>query len=96
MVVITAAREQTLMLLGATQQLDFLTRGLSFTARSSMLVLNNIREIFGRQEPPSFHYNPIDESYTLDPRGNYCLQAYREQALRSLQPECKHTGFPEL
>lgn len=65
-------------LFGATQQLDFLTKGLSLTARVAYAGVELYsRNLFRPAEPPSYHYNPEDGSYTLDPRGNYRLQAYR-------------------
>ncbi len=65
-------------LFGATQQLDMLTKGLSFTARVAYAGIEQYsRNLFRPEEPPSYHYNPVDGSYTLDPRGNYRLQAYR-------------------
>lgn len=65
-------------LFGATQQLDFLTKGLSFTARVAYAGIEQYsRNLFRPELPPSYHYNPVDGSYTLDPRGNYRLQAYR-------------------
>ncbi|PWV49117.1 TonB-linked SusC/RagA family outer membrane protein [Chitinophaga sp. S165] len=65
-------------LFGATQQLDMLAKGLSFTARVAYAGIEQYsRNLFRPEEPPSYHYNPADGSYTLDPRGNYRLQAYR-------------------
>jgi TonB-linked SusC/RagA family outer membrane protein len=65
-------------LFGATQQLDMLTKGLSFTARVAYAGIEQYsRNLFRPEQPPSYHYNPVDGSYTLDPRGNYRLQAYR-------------------
>ncbi|MGN6511562.1 MAG: SusC/RagA family TonB-linked outer membrane protein [Chitinophaga sp.] len=66
------------VLFGAKQQLDFLTKGLSFTARVAYAGIEQYsRNLFREAEPPSFYYNPADGSYTLDPRGNYRLQKYR-------------------
>ncbi len=66
------------VLVGATQQLDFMTKGLSFTARVAYAGVEQYsRNLFRPENPPSFHYNPVDQSYILDPRGNYRLQAYR-------------------
>ncbi len=65
-------------LFGATQQLDMLAKGLFFTARVAYAGIEQYsRNLFRPEEPPSYHYNPADGSYTLDPRGNYRLQAYR-------------------
>lgn len=82
-------------LFGATQQLDFLTKGLSLTARVAYAGVEQYsRNLFRPVDPPSYHYNPVDGSYTLDPRGNYRLQAYREYG--PVQQECEHAGVPEL
>lgn len=61
-----------------TQQLDFLTPGLSLTGRVAYGGIEQYaRNLFREADPPSYYYNPGDQSYTLDPRGNYRLQAYR-------------------
>lgn len=66
------------VLFGATQQLDFITQGLSLTGRVAYAGIEQYsRNLFREAEPPSFYYNPADGSYTLDPRGNYRLQKYR-------------------
>lgn len=66
------------VLFGATQQLDFLTKGLTLTGRVAYAGIEQYsRNLFREAEPPSYYYNPADGSYTLDPRGNYRLQAYR-------------------
>lgn len=66
------------VLFGATQQLDFLTKGLTLTGRVAYAGIEQYsRNLFREAEPPSFYYNPADGSYTLDPRGNYRLQKYR-------------------
>ncbi|MBO9154754.1 SusC/RagA family TonB-linked outer membrane protein [Chitinophaga sp. GCM10012297] len=66
------------VLFGATQQLDFLTKGLSLTGRVAYAGIEQYsRNLFREAEPPSFYYNPADGSYTLDPRGNYRLLKYR-------------------
>ncbi len=63
------------VLFGATQQLDFLTKGLSLTRPCCLRRHRAIfEESFREAELPSFYYNPADGSYTLDPRGNYRLQ----------------------
>lgn len=65
-------------LFGATQDLGFVTKGLTLTARVAYAGIEQYsRNLFREAEPPSYYYNPVDQSYTLDPRGNYRLQAYR-------------------
>ncbi len=66
------------VLYDVTQQLDFLTKGLSLTGRIAYGGIEQYaRNLFREAEPPSYYYNPADQSYTLDPRGNYRLQKYR-------------------
>ncbi|HEY9261963.1 TonB-dependent receptor [Chitinophaga sp.] len=66
------------VLYDVTQQLDFLTKGLSLTGRVAYGGIEQYaRNLFREADPPSYYYNPADQSYTLDPRGNYRLQAYR-------------------
>lgn len=64
-------------LFGGTQQLEMLTKGLSLTARVAYAGIEQYsRNLFRGADPPSYHYNPEDGSYTLDPRGFYRLQPY--------------------
>ncbi|PUZ26769.1 TonB-linked outer membrane protein, SusC/RagA family [Chitinophaga costaii] len=64
-------------LFGATQQLGFLTKGLSLTGRVAYAGIEQYsRNLFRGAQPPSYYYNPVDGSYTLDPRGFYRLQPY--------------------
>ena len=66
------------VLYDVTQQLDFLTQGLSLTGRVAYGGIEQYaRNLFREADPPSFYYNAADQSYTLDPRGNYRLQKYR-------------------
>ncbi|UYQ94444.1 TonB-dependent receptor [Chitinophaga horti] len=66
------------VLFGGTQDLSFLTKGLTLTGRVAYAGIEQYsRNLFRPEEPPSFYYNPVDNSYLLDPRGNYRLQAYR-------------------
>lgn len=64
------------ILLAGTQKLDFITKGLSVagTLAYSSIEENN-REVSRGSAPgfgiPTYHYNPVDGSYTLDPRGKY-------------------------
>lgn len=64
-------------LLQARQQLDFVTKGLAFTARVAYGgVEEYARNIFREGLPPSYHYNSSNDSYQLDPRGKYVLETY--------------------
>ncbi|MEH6309224.1 TonB-dependent receptor, partial [Olivibacter sp. CPCC 100613] len=64
-------------LLQARQQLDFITKGLSLTARVAYGgVEEYARNIFRGGLPPSYHYNSQTDTYTLDPRGKYVLDTY--------------------
>ncbi len=65
------------VLFGVTEKLDFITNGLSFEARIAYASTADIIRVLSRGEvPPSFHYNPLDSSYTLDKHGNYTLSTY--------------------
>lgn len=64
------------MLLNAKQQLERVTKGLSFTAQLAYgSVEQNTRQVF-RGDPPSYRYNPADGSYTLNGNGQYALGNY--------------------
>jgi len=70
------------ILFGGTQNLDLITRGLQFTFRVAYASLEqNERRLFrgspyGAYSPPSYYFNPSDNSYTLDGRGQYRLDTY--------------------
>jgi hypothetical protein len=64
------------MLLNAKQQLDMVVKGLSFTAQLAYgSVEQNTRQVF-RDDPPSYRYNSVDNSYTLNGNGRYALGNY--------------------
>lgn len=69
-------RTDSNILLAGTQKLDRITQGLSVagTFAYSSIEENN-REVSRGSSPgfgiPTYYYNPIDGSYTLDPRGKY-------------------------
>lgn len=66
------------VLFGATQKLDFIAKNLSFTGRIAYAGMEQYtRGCFREDLPPSYHYNPANGSYTLDPRGNYVFGDYR-------------------
>ena len=67
------------ILFGATQELEGITKGLSFSGRVAYAgVEANAREQ-GRENPPSYLYNPDNDTYTLNgPKyvlDNYTLRA---------------------
>jgi TonB-linked SusC/RagA family outer membrane protein len=74
-------RTDSNILLGATQRLNFIVEGLSVagTLAYSGIEENN-RQVTRGDGPgygiPTYHYNPIDGSYTIDPRGKYDYAGY--------------------
>lgn len=74
-------RTDSNILLGATQKLDFVTEGLSVkgTLAYSGIEENN-RQVTRGDAPgygiPTYHYNSVDGSYTIDPRGKYDYSGY--------------------
>jgi TonB-linked SusC/RagA family outer membrane protein len=71
------------MLLGGTEDLNGITKGLSFSGRIAYAsVQSNTRELF-RDDPPSYLYDPVTGAYTLNGSayvlGNYTLRAYQGQ-----------------
>lgn len=64
------------VLVGGTEKLDAITKGLSLTARLAFASIEqNTRQVF-RDNPPSYYYNPDDGSYTLNGDGKYTLENY--------------------
>lgn len=64
-------------LLQATQQLSFLSKGLSLTARVAYGGVEEYgRNLFRESLPPSYHYNSLTGNYLLDPRGAFVLAPY--------------------
>ncbi len=70
------------VLFGIVEKLDMITPGLSFSGRlayastelaSRQLFRGGVLEGYS---PPSYYYNPVDQTYTLDPRGQYQLTGY--------------------
>ncbi len=65
-------------LLGADQELGFITEGLRFTARIAYGGIEDYSRGLGRgSEPPSFLYNPQTDTYTIRPGStSYSLGTY--------------------
>lgn len=67
-----------------SEKLDDVTPGLTVTGRLSYSSIEQYTKKLYRYNnsgqptfnPPSYHYNPVDGSYTLDPRGKYVLSDY--------------------
>lgn len=67
-----------------TEKLNDLTEGLSVTGRLSYSSIEQYTKSLYRYtntgystfNPPSYHYNPVNDTYQLDPRGNYVLSDY--------------------
>ena len=65
------------VLFGASQKLDFITPGLSLEGRIAYASTSDIaRDMRRDYDPPSYHYNPVNNSYTLDRNGNYTLSQF--------------------
>ena len=83
-------------LFGGTQQLDFLTSGLSLTGRVAYAGIEQYsRNLFRGALPPSYYYNATDGSYTLDPRGLYRLQPYAVTGSTDLYSRNVNTQDPK-
>lgn len=64
------------VLLGGTEKLDMITQGLSLKAEIAYASTGGSLRQLSREEPPSFHYNPKDSSYTLGNTGRYRLDGF--------------------
>lgn len=66
------------ILFGARQKLDFITEGLSISARLAYSSIDeNKRKVFrGQNDYPSYHYDSSNESYTLNPNSSYSYVPY--------------------
>jgi len=65
------------VLFGVTEKLDFITTGLSFETRIAYASTSDIARDMRRDwSPPSYHYNPANNSYTLDKYGHYTLARF--------------------
>jgi TonB-linked SusC/RagA family outer membrane protein len=69
------------ILFGATQELDRVTKGLSFSARVAYASVESNTRDQGRENPPSYLYNPNNDTYVLNGSkyvlDNYTLRAYQ-------------------
>jgi len=64
------------VLFGATQQLDFLMKGLEASGRVAFSSIEeNNRQVF-RSSFPTYHYDAENDSYNIDPRGQYAYGSY--------------------
>lgn len=65
------------VLFGVTEKLEFITKGLSFEGRIAYASTSDVQRDLRRDyTPPSYHFNPADNSYTLDKYGNYTLSQF--------------------
>lgn len=69
------------MLLGGTENLDDITKGLSFTGRIAYASVQSDTRQLSRGAPPTYLYDPVTGTYTLHGTayvlGNYTLNAYQ-------------------
>lgn len=70
------------ILFGGTQDLDVITKGLSFSSRIAYASVESNSREQGRDNPPVYEYVPESDSYLLKPGapyvlGNYTLRAYQ-------------------
>jgi TonB-linked SusC/RagA family outer membrane protein len=65
---------------GGTQKLDAVLRGLSFTGRVGYSSTWDVWRKLLRDLPPSYHYDPITQAHTIDPRGRYSMPNYAVSA----------------
>lgn len=71
------ARTDYNALFAITEKLDFITKGLSLEARIAYASTSDVARDMRRDgTPPSYHYNPVDGSYTLDKYGLYTLARF--------------------
>ncbi len=65
------------ILFGGTEKLNMITPGLSFKAQVAYATTGGASRVLYRSQPPSFHYNPKDGTYTLGNTGTYRLSAFK-------------------
>ncbi|OOQ56813.1 SusC/RagA family TonB-linked outer membrane protein [Mucilaginibacter pedocola] len=63
-------------LFGATQKLDFITDGLSATGRIAYSSVEQYTKQIFNEGIPSYHYDPVTDSYSLRPGATYVYQTY--------------------
>lgn len=72
-------------LLGITEKLDFITKGLTFEARLAYASSSDITRTQQRDEvPPAYHYDPETGTYTVSKHGNYTLRHFTLRAGNNL------------
>lgn len=66
------------ILFGATQKLDFITKGLAASARIaySSIDENQRRMSRGKNDYPTYHYDSANNSYTINPNSKYTYEPY--------------------
>lgn len=68
------------ILFGGTQNLDGITKGLSFSSRISYASVESNSREQGRDNPPAFLYDPNLDTYTLRSGSPYVLENYTLRA----------------
>jgi TonB-linked SusC/RagA family outer membrane protein len=68
------------ILLGGTQKLDAVLRGLSLTGRVAYASTWDVWRKLLRDLPPSYHYDAATGQYNIDPRGRYSMPTYAVSA----------------
>lgn len=65
------------ILFGGEEKLDFLLRGLSFKAQIAYASTGDAaRSLWRPGDPPTFRYNPADDSYTVNKENRYHLDGF--------------------
>ena len=77
------------VLFGATQKLDFLTKGLSASLRVAYSSIDENYRQAARHSYPTYHYDSATEIYTIHPNkdyayGNYTINGDQEQSIKDL------------
>jgi TonB-linked SusC/RagA family outer membrane protein len=75
-----AKRTDYNVLFNVVQKLDKLTQGLSATARVAYSSTEQISDqlVPGSSAIPSYHYDPVAKTYTLNPSGSYVFPTYTQ------------------
>ncbi len=69
-------RTDSNILLGATQDFSKSIEGLSATVRLAYSSVDETYRSVTRSTFPTYYYNPDNDSYSIDPRGNYAYGSY--------------------
>ncbi len=72
-------RTDSNILIGAEQDFSSLVEGLSATLRIAYSSIDETQRSVVRETFPTYHYNPDNDTYTIDPRGNYAYGQYNVQ-----------------